>query len=153
MLFAKKHLRLHGYLFLIAVPLHLIWEVAQIRAYEFPETSLTTDVIGCFLPTLGDGLMTLIIFWTGWAVLRDSQWILKPGVKGYVLMAIVGTLLAIIVELNALYLTGDWRYNEQMITIPVLGVGLLPLLQMILLPPVTALLLQWVWRKRKMKRL
>ena len=23
--------------------------------------------------------MTLIIFWTGWAVFRDSQWILSPG--------------------------------------------------------------------------
>jgi hypothetical protein len=55
MLFAKKHLRLQAYLFLITVPLHLIWEVAQIRAYEFPETSLMTDVIGCFVPSLRDG--------------------------------------------------------------------------------------------------
>ena len=44
MLFAKKHLRLQAYSFLIAVPLHLIWEVVQISAYDFPETSLMTDV-------------------------------------------------------------------------------------------------------------
>jgi len=118
-------IRLQIYLFLLAIPLHLIWEVAQIRAYEFPETGLMTDVIGCLLPTLGDGLMTLIIFWTGWAVFRDSRWILKPALKGYLLMFVIGIFLAIIVELNALYLTGAWRYSEQMITIPVLGVGLL----------------------------
>jgi len=136
----------------LAVPLHLIWEIAQIRAYEFPETSLMTDVIGCFLPTLGDGLMMLIIFWTGWAVFRDSRWILKPALKGYVLIFVVGILLAVIVELNALYLTGAWRYSEQMIAIPVFGVGLLPVLQMVVLPSATALLLQWMWRKGKMRR-
>lgn len=140
-------IRLQIYLFLLAIPLHLIWEVAQIRAYEFPETGLMTDVIGCLLPTLGDGLMTLIIFWTGWAVFRDSRWILKPALKGYLLMFVIGIFLAIIVELNALYLTGAWRYSEQMITISVLGVGLLPLLQMVLLPPITAVLLRWIWRK------
>lgn len=91
--------------------------------------------------------MTLIIFWTGWAVFRDSRWILKPALKGYLLMFVIGIFLAIIVELNALYLTGAWRYSEQMITISVLGVGLPPLLQMVLLPPITAVLLRWIWRK------
>ena len=55
-------------------------------------------------------------------------------------MFILGVLLAIIVELNALYVTGTWRYSEQMITMPIQGVGLLPVLQMLLLPPFTALL-------------
>ncbi len=145
--FMNPRIRLQIHLFLVAVLLNLIWEVAQIKAYDFPETSLMAVVIGCFVPSLGDGLMTLIIFWTGWAVFRDSRWILKPAVKGYVFMFVVGILLAVIVELNALYVTGAWEYNEQMITIPVLGVGLLPLLQMIVLPPVTAALVQQVWER------
>jgi hypothetical protein len=89
----------------------------------------------------------VIIFWTGWVVFRDSRWILKPALKGYVLMFVVGILLAIIVELNALYLTGAWGYNDQMITIPTLKVGLLPVLQMVALPPLTAVLVQQVWRR------
>jgi hypothetical protein len=144
----NPQIRLQIYLFLLAVPLHLIWEIAQIEAYDFPESSLMTDVIGCFVPTLGDGLMTLIIFWSGWAVFRDSQWILNPGLKGYLLMSAVGLLLAVIVEWNA-FRTGAWAYNEQMITIPILGVGLLPVLQMLVLPPVTAVLVQRLWRKRE----
>jgi hypothetical protein len=146
MLFANKTLRLQAQLFVLAVPLNLIWEIAQIKAYDFPETSLMTDVIGCFVPTLGDGLMTLIIFWSGWAVFRDSQWILNPRLKGYLLMLAVGLLLAVIVEWNA-FRTGAWGYNEQMITTPILGVGLLPVLQMLLLPPVTAVLVQRIWKK------
>jgi hypothetical protein len=144
MIFSNKHIRFQVHLFLIAVSLHLIWEVAQIKAYDFPETNLMTDVIGCFLPTLGDGLMTLIIFWSGWVVFRDSQWILNPGLKGYLLTLVVGLLLAVIVEWNA-FRTGAWSYNEQMITIPILGVGLLPVLQMLVLPPLIFLVLQWIW--------
>ena len=136
-------------MFVLAVLLNLIWEVAQISAYDFPESSLVTNVLGCFVPTLGDGLMILIIYWTGWLVFRKFQWILSPGARGYLLMMVIGLVLAVFVEWNALYRTGAWAYSEQMITIPILGVGLLPVLQMILLPPTTALILQRIWRDRK----
>ena len=142
----KKHIRLQAYVFVLAVLLNLIWEVAQISAYDFPESSLVTNVLGCFVPTLGDGLMILIIYWTGWLVFREFQWILSPGARGYLLMMVIGLMLAVFVEWNALYRTGAWAYSEQMITIPILGVGLLPILQMIVLPPATALLLQRIWR-------
>lgn len=144
-----KQIRVQAYLFLIAVPLHLIWEVAQITAYDFPGTSLTTDVIGCFLPSLGDGLMTLMIYWSGWFLFREPEWILKPGAKGYLLILGVGLTLALLVEWNALYRTGAWAYSERMITIPLVGVGLLPILQMAVLPIVTVLLVQWLWKKSK----
>ena len=111
------------------------------------------DVRVCLVKIISNfkGLMTLIIFWTGWAVFRDSQWILAPGLKGYLLMLAVGLFLAVVVELVALHWTGAWRYKEQMIVIPILGVGLLPILQMLLHPPATAVLVQWRWRKRREK--
>lgn len=141
-----KSISLQAYLFLIAVPLHLAWEVTQIAAYDFPETSLVTDILGCFIPSLGDGLMTLMIYWAGWLVLRDVKWILKPGLNGYAVMLSAGFILAVLVEWNGLYRTGAWAYNPQMVTLPALGVGLLPILQMVLLPPLTALLVRWAWQ-------
>jgi len=143
-----NNLRVQIHLFLLAVPLNLVWEVAQIMAYDFPETNLMTLVIHCFVPSLGDGLMTLAIYWIGWLLFRDRQWILHPGTSGYLLMLGVGLVLAVGVEWNALYWTGSWAYNERMITIPFLGVGLLPLLQMMILPTATILLLQLIWKKR-----
>jgi hypothetical protein len=140
------HVRLQTYLFLLAVPLHLIWEVAQIGAYDFPDTSLIEAVIGCFVPSLGDGLMTLTIYWTGWVVFREWRWVLHPGIRGYLLVIVIGLLLAVVVELNALYRTGAWAYNERMITIPLLEIGILPVLQMLVLPPATVLLLAYIWR-------
>ena len=125
----------------------MIWEIAQIGAYDFPETSLMAVVIGCFVPSLGDGLMTLIIYWSGWLLFRDWGWILNPGRSGYLLMMGVGLILALLVEWNALYRTGAWGYNERMIIIPILGVGLLPLLQMMTLPIAAVLLLQRIWKE------
>lgn len=145
----NAQIRLQIYLFLLAVPLNLVWEVAQITAYDFPETSLMRDIIGCFVPSLGDGLMTLIIYWTGWLFFRDSRWILSPAVKGYGFMIFAGVILATAVELNALYRTGAWSYGEQMMRVPILKVGLLPILQMVLLPPATVILLQWMWGKKE----
>ncbi len=51
MSFNNKSVRLQIYLFILAVPLNLIWEVAQMKAYDFPETSLMAVVIGCFVPS------------------------------------------------------------------------------------------------------
>jgi len=106
------------------------------------------DVIGCFVPSLGDGLMNLVIYWVGWFRFRDWQWVLHPGVRGYLFMMSIGLLLAVTVEWNALYVTGSWGYSERMFVVPVLGVGILPVLQMVVLPPVAVLLLQWVWNKK-----
>ncbi len=144
----KHRIRLHAYLFLIAVPLHLAWEVAQIGAYDFPETSLIAAAIGCFVPSLGDGVMTLIVYWSGWLVFRDWRWVLHPGLRAYLMIVVMGTILAVLVELNAIYRTGAWAYNPRMITIPFLEVGILPVLQMVILPPVTVLLVQWIWNSR-----
>ena len=62
-------------------------------------------------------------------------------------MLAVGLLLAIVVAWNALYRAGTWNYNERMTMIPILGVGLLPILQILILPPVIAYLIQRVWTK------
>ena len=62
----------------------------------------------------------------------------------------VGLTLALLVEWNALYRTRAWAYNERMITI--LGVGVLPALQMVVLRPVTFLLIRWLWTIRNRNR-
>ena len=146
-----EKLRLHAALFLVAVPLNLAWEVTQIMAYDFPQQGLMANLIGCLVPSLGDGLMTLIIYWSGWLTFRDPGWILRLGVTGYVLMALVGFLLAVGIEWNALYRTGAWEYTPRMPRIPIVGVGLLPVLQMLILPPASVLFIRrcWQWREER----
>ncbi len=147
---AREHVLFHAFIFFVAVLLNLAWEVAQIHAYDFPESTLFKDLIGCFIPSLGDGLMVLIIYWTGWSVFRSSRWVIRPGTKGYFLMIASGLFLAIVVELTGVYWREAWAYNERMIT--VLGIGVLPALQMVILPPVTFLLIRWIWTMRNRNR-
>lgn len=134
----REQIRLQGALFLVAVPLNLAWETLQIGAYAFPPTPMMETLLGCLLPSLGDGVMVLGIYWAGRVAFRHPRWILSPGPRGYLLMLGVGLLLAAAVEVNALYQTGAWAYNPRMPRLPWLGVGLWPILQMTLLPPLIA---------------
>jgi hypothetical protein len=130
----------------VAVPLNLAWEVAQIQAYAFARQGVMADLVGCLVPSLGDGLMTLVISWSGWGLFRRAGWVLRPGARGYLLAALVGFVLAVGVEWNALHRTGAWAYAPAMPVLPVAGVGLLPVAQMLLLPPVTFVIVRWWWR-------
>lgn len=145
----SQNLRVQAALVLVAVPLHLAWEVTQIMAYDFPQMGVIVNVIGCFIPTLGDGLIMLIIYWSGWLVFRDPGWILRLRVKEYIFIALLGFALAVAIEWNALYRTGAWDYTPTMPRIPITGIGLLPVLQMLVLPPTTALVVQHWWHRRE----
>lgn len=150
----SQNLRVQAALFLVAVPLHLAWEVTQIMAYDFPQDGLVVNVIGCFIPTLGDGLMTLMIYWGGLLVFRDAGWVLRIRVNQYVFMALLGFALAVAIEWNALYRTRAWHYTARMPLVPIVAIGMLPVLQMLILPPVTALLVRhwWRWREKPERR-
>jgi hypothetical protein len=148
---AIEGLGLQAGIFLVAVLLNLTWEVAQMQVYAFPRRGLLIDLVGCLVPSLGDGLMTLAIYWSGWLVFGRPVWIMRPGFAGFALAALVGLVLAVGVEWNALYRTGAWAYGPEMPLVPVLGVGLLPVLQMLLLPPVTFLAVR-SWRHRRKAR-
>jgi hypothetical protein len=133
----------------VAVPLNLAWEVAQMQVYAFPRQGVMADLVGCLVPSLGDGLMTLVISWSGWGLFRSAGWVLRPGVRGSLLAALVGFVLAVGVEWNALHRTGAWAYAPAMPLLPVIGVGLLPVVQMLLLPPMTFVIVRSWWRGRR----
>jgi hypothetical protein len=70
---------------------------------------------------------------------------LRPGAGGVVLSA-TALCIALAVEWAALA-AGRWSYSERMIVVPVLGVGLWPLLQMALLAPAAAAAGGWLQRE------
>jgi hypothetical protein len=89
----------------------------------------------CFVASLGDGLLVLLIFGAGWAVLRWRDWFVRPGVRGYALMLAAGLVIAVTVEWVAVRIAGSWVYSARMPVVPLLGVGIMPVAQMLLLPP------------------
>jgi hypothetical protein len=89
----------------------------------------------CFVASLGDGLLVLLIFGAGRAALRRSDWFVNPGRRGYLVMLASGLAISIVVEWAAIHVMGRWAYAPRMPLIPILDIGLAPVAQMLALPP------------------
>ncbi len=119
-------------IFVISVILNFVWETAQIPFYYNNQITISTTLF-CLIASLGDGIMILIIFFTGKIIFKNNYWIENLNIKKISLILTAGLLLSIIVELAALKLN-LWSYSNLMPTLMFLGIGLSPVLQMLILP-------------------
>jgi hypothetical protein len=88
----------------------------------------------CFVASLADGVLVLAIYAVGWIVFRRWDWFARPGSGGYGLMLIAGMFIGVSVEWLGVHVAKSWAYTTNMPVIPVLNVGLVPLVQMLFLP-------------------
>lgn len=126
--------------FLISFLLHLTWENLQAPLFQAYESFAQHFPI-CFYATItGDMIFMAIIYLVIALGNRDKYWISNP--KSYrhlatwILPVIVGVLIAISFELWAIYVVERWSYDA-MPLIPILNIGLTPVLQMIFVPLLT----------------
>ncbi len=107
-------------IFFTALVINMIWEFAQAPLYAcFSDFRMCMWL--CFRASFGDAFIVLGIY----LLLRKNLSLFK--------VAILGILIAVLIELHALEV-GRWAYTETMPIIPFLKVGLTPVLQMALLP-------------------
>jgi hypothetical protein len=91
----------------------------------------------CTLATLGDVGLMLVNFWIVAWVGGGRRWPLEPTVARVVGFTGLGLAATILVEILATQVWHLWRYSDLMPTIPMLEVGLVPLLMWGVLPPLT----------------
>ena len=72
--------------FIVVVLLNYLWELAQASLYVGLEDYNAGVLWHCFVASLGDGIMVLLIVAAGWFTLRQSDWFLGPGVRGYLVI-------------------------------------------------------------------
>ncbi len=77
----------------------------------------------------------LLIIAAGWISFQRWDWFQRPGVAGYLVMLTAGLVLAVLVEWVAVQSLGRWHYTENMPKLPGLDIGLVPIAQMLVLPP------------------
>lgn len=121
-------------IFVVAVLFNYPWELAQSPLYVGMD-NFSAIWWHCFVASLGDGLLVLLIFVTGWAALRRRDWFVHPGGRGYAVMLAAGLAIGVSVEWVAVHLVGRWVYTAQMPLVPGLGTGIVPITQMLVLPP------------------
>ncbi len=119
----------------LAFALNLAWEIAHVRLYTLWASTDGLSVSWALLHcTLGDVVIALAMFALAVVMLGDKDWpISRPWAGGAIVVAgaVAYTALS---EWYNVYRVGSWGYTASMPLI--IGIGLSPLLQWLVLPPV-----------------
>ena len=124
---------------LAAFALNWAWENAQAPLYR-GYTGFADHVWTCTVATFGDVLIVALIFCVVAVAWRDPEWHHRASPARYAVAVAAGIVIAIAIESWALT-TGRWLYGA-MPLIPYTDVGLVPILQMILIPSLVFVLMR-----------
>ena len=133
-------------LFSLAVVANYPWERAQSRLYVLPGGAEVGWWM-CAAASVADGLVVLLIFQISRLVIGQRDWYLRPGARGYAVLLLSGAVISVTVEWITIYGAQWWAYSPRMPLIPGVNIGLAPLAQMLVLPPMIVTLLAWWHRK------
>ncbi len=133
-------------LFCLAVVVNYPWERVQSRLYVLP-SGVEVEWWMCAAASVADGLMALLIFQIGRLGIGQRDWYLRPGTRGYVVLLLSGAIVSTVIEWSTIHVGQLWAYSPRMPVIPWLNIGLAPLAQMLVLPPLIFTLLAWWHRK------
>lgn len=126
------------------LPANLAWEIAQLPLYTiWVERPMLQRLLAAAHCTLGDALIATAALMLALLALGDPAWP-RAGFRRVLLLAsLLGVAYAVFSEWLNLVVRQSWAYSALMPTVPLLGTGLSPLLQWLVIPP-TAL---W-WARR-----
>lgn len=137
--------RIVALLCIVAAALHLVWENSHVVLYT------GYDGISGGLPvtvwaTIGDVLYTLAAFALASLFKQGIEWVRELRVHDLIGLASLGFFFALYVEYKALAL-GRWAYLPEMPMLPGFEVGLSPVLQMVVLLPLTVAIVALIERR------
>ena len=120
-----------------ALLLNFPWEVLQAPFYAGMTTAPHWPAsLLCARATLGDAVMTIAAYWLVALVSRDRNWIASPTrTQGLAFVAITIATYGAMEKLAIA--TGRWAYETAMAIVPLVHVGLSPIIQGAILAPLT----------------
>lgn len=126
--------------------LHFAWEMLQAPAFEQFASTAWDGTVRCFVAALGDVVIAGMAYVATALVLRRAWWPLERAWIGPAAVWVaLGLVATVAFELWALE-QGRWVYGPAM---PLLfGIGLLPLLQWVIVPVLTLVLIRYLAGRR-----
>lgn len=122
--------------------LHLLWENLQAPLYA-GYLSFTQHFWICFRAAWGDLVFMAIIYAMIAFMYQDIFWITDKKVLcrpvAWISVILIGIALAIGFEEWAILIAHRWSYSPSMPLLPLINVGLTPVAQMVVIPPVSLL--------------
>lgn len=117
--------------------LHFVWEMLQSPLYDSLRNLPHAEAVQvCALATLGDVGIALVAYVGAALVQRAHLWILDPRIATWVIYLIIGLAITVLFEYLATGTLQRWTYSDQMSRLPVLGTGVSPLLQWLVVPSI-----------------
>ncbi len=121
--------------------LNLAWEILHLPLYVLPPSPFSFftaySIVHC---TLGDGLIASAVY-AGAALVTGRRWPWAAPLYGLAVLVPLGLAYTAYSEWRNVYVVGAWGYSSAMPTL--FGIGLSPLAQWLVLPPVA------VWLTRR----
>ncbi len=119
---------------IFAFLLNFLWEVQQMPFFELSDLSCWERTRNCTLATFSDVLIALTGFWTVAFFSKSRYWFRQPKWWQLSIFILVSLVITIVFEKLATGVLNKWEYADIMPRLPVLGTGLTPILQWIILP-------------------
>ena len=116
----------------LALLLNFIWELIQIPLYKDGRYSID-HIAFCALATLADVIMVLLLYFGLASLSKNVFWIKNPTWQRIAFLIFTGGTGAVLAEIRHLSL-GTWVYADSMPIIPLINVGVSPVLQFMILP-------------------
>ncbi|MGF7058261.1 hypothetical protein [Brassicibacter mesophilus] len=121
---------------IVSLILQAAWEYWQCSIY-YTMADLTNHTRLMTSATLGDIMMTIVLYGLLVLVNHDVNWIIRRwNLKEYVIMALYALFLSFYFEISALH-SSRWGYNELMPLFPTTNIALIPVIQLLILFPVS----------------
>jgi len=121
---------------LFSYVLNATWEWAQSPFFIDTTSNLNTIIWYRIHCSLGDTIILLIGFTLISLYHKGISWIHHPKVKDYLILVFIGFFYTFFSEYINVYVKHNWSYSSFMPLMPFIQVGIIPLVQWIILPPV-----------------
>ncbi|RKZ79578.1 MAG: hypothetical protein DRQ35_04000 [Gammaproteobacteria bacterium] len=124
---------------------NFVWEMLQMPFFTFSDKlSLSEINFACLQASIGDAFILVIMFWTLSGLLKLRLWIFRLTSYRIGLFLLIGIIITIIFEHLATGPLDRWVYGDLMPVLPLLGTGILPIIQWLIVP----LFVLWLVRRQ-----
>lgn len=132
---ARSHIAPEFDLLILAFPMHFTWEVVQAPLFgSMLDVFHVEGIRICFQATLGDMAITLLAYWSAAFLAGTRQWVVQPSRSSITAWLATGVAITIIMEFYSTEIAGRWTYGASMPRLPVIGTGVAPVMQWIVIP-------------------
>ncbi len=141
---ARHRIALELDLLILALPMHFTWEFLQAPLFRsMQDASHMQGIRICLQATLGDMVIALIAFWVTSFLAGTRQWVAQPSRVAIAAWLLSGMAITFLIEFYSTEIADRWTYGASMPRFPLIGTGLAPVAQWLVVP----MLVLWYLRR------